>query len=181
MKMQSNKFAQPFMHPVDPVALHIPDYFDIIKNPMDFGTIYQRLISGKISTEAEYVRLMELVFDNALTYNKPQDDVAFMAQELQTYFDKEYTQMKRQASLMEDDGYIITRGRSFKRLNSTESISGSQPMRLYSLRNTSSIGLMDKRPRIELPVDVEPFQWCIVEAVVKYTKQNSEKMYWVVC
>ena len=177
MKMQSNKFAQPFMHPVDPVALHIPDYFDIIKNPMDFGTIYQRLISGKISTEAEYVRLMELVFDNALTYNKPQDDVAFMAQELQTYFDKEYTQMKRQASLMEDDGYIITRGRSFKRLNSTESISGSQPMRLYSLRNTSSIGLMDKRPRIELPVDVEPFQWCIVEAVVKYTKQNSEKMY----
>ena len=75
MKMQSNKYASPFLHPVDPVALNIPDYFDIIKNPMDFGTIYQRLINGQITTEAEYLKLMELVFTNAITYNKPQDDV----------------------------------------------------------------------------------------------------------
>ena len=180
MKMQSNKFASPFLHPVDPVALNIPDYFDIIKNPMDFGTIYQRLINGQITSEAEYVKLMELVFTNAITYNKPQDDVAFMAHELQAYFDKEYTQMKRQASLMEDDGFIITRGRSSTRLNSADSLSSSQPSRLYSLRNSSSIGLVEKRPRVELPVDVEPFQWSVVEAIVKKVKEQYEQFYCLV-
>ena len=29
----------PFAIPVDPVALNIPDYFDVIKQPMDLGTI----------------------------------------------------------------------------------------------------------------------------------------------
>ena len=32
-----------FYQPVDPDACGIPDYLDIIKNPMDFGTIRQRL------------------------------------------------------------------------------------------------------------------------------------------
>lgn len=181
MKMQSNKYASPFLHPVDPVALNIPDYFDIIKNPMDFGTIYQRLINGQITTEAEYLKLMELVFTNAITYNKPQDDVAFMAHELQAYFDKEYTQMKRQASMMQDDGFIITRRRTLKRMNNDDSLSSSQPSRLYSLRNSSSIGLVEKRPRIELPADVEPFQWSVVEAIVKKVKEQYEQFYCAVC
>lgn len=181
MKMQSNKYASPFLHPVDPVALNIPDYFDIIKNPMDFGTIYQRLINGQITTEAEYLKLMELVFTNAITYNKPQDDVAFMAHELQAYFDKEYTQMKRQASMMQDDGFIITRRRTLKRMNNDDSLSSAQPSRLYSLRNSSSIGLVEKRPRIELPADVEPFQWSVVEAIVKKVKEQYEQFYCAVC
>ena len=31
--------AAPFNTPVDPVRLGIPDYFNIIKQPMDFSTI----------------------------------------------------------------------------------------------------------------------------------------------
>ena len=31
--------AHVFHEKVDPVELKIPDYFEIIKNPMDFGTI----------------------------------------------------------------------------------------------------------------------------------------------
>lgn len=31
--------AEIFLKPVDPVELGIPDYFDIVKNPMDFSTI----------------------------------------------------------------------------------------------------------------------------------------------
>lgn len=33
------KDSEIFHKPVDPVLLGIPDYFDIIKNPMDFSTI----------------------------------------------------------------------------------------------------------------------------------------------
>ena len=31
--------AQIFHHPVDPDRLGIPDYFETVKNPIDFGTI----------------------------------------------------------------------------------------------------------------------------------------------
>lgn len=31
--------SYPFREPVDPILLGIPDYFDIIKSPMDLGTI----------------------------------------------------------------------------------------------------------------------------------------------
>ena len=39
--------------PVDPVALQIPTYFDIIKHPMDLGTILHKLARGAYATPAE--------------------------------------------------------------------------------------------------------------------------------
>lgn len=35
--------AQLFHNPVDPDRLGIPDYFEVVKDPIDFGTIKQRL------------------------------------------------------------------------------------------------------------------------------------------
>eukprot|EP00965_Chrysotila_dentata_P157655 5208186-Pleurochrysis_carterae.AAC.2 len=40
--LMSVKIAIPFLQPVDPVALQLPDYFSIIKNPMDLGTAGRR-------------------------------------------------------------------------------------------------------------------------------------------
>ncbi|GAA6038367.1 hypothetical protein JCM8097_007613 [Rhodosporidiobolus ruineniae] len=41
--LKRNKNAPPFLKPVDAVALLIPDYYKIILNPMDLGTIEARL------------------------------------------------------------------------------------------------------------------------------------------
>ncbi|EJK73057.1 hypothetical protein THAOC_05344, partial [Thalassiosira oceanica] len=38
--------AGPFLEPVDPVALNLPDYFDVIKRPMDISTVARRLEEG---------------------------------------------------------------------------------------------------------------------------------------
>ena len=70
---QEDDNADPFLLPVDPVELNIPDYFDIIKHPMDFGTISQKLKAGEIHSKEEFVELVRLVFDNAILYNKPTD------------------------------------------------------------------------------------------------------------
>ncbi len=37
--LMTHKYGWPFNQPVDPVLLCIPDYFDVIKHPMDLGTV----------------------------------------------------------------------------------------------------------------------------------------------
>uniref|UniRef100_A0A7S3G9I0 Bromo domain-containing protein n=1 Tax=Palpitomonas bilix TaxID=652834 RepID=A0A7S3G9I0_9EUKA len=58
-----------FSVPVDPVALGIPQYFDIIKTPMDFSTIERKLGGKEYETVAEFQADVLLTFDNAITFN----------------------------------------------------------------------------------------------------------------
>lgn len=60
----------PFRQPVDPTQLGIPDYFDIVKRPMDLSTIKNKLTSGKYTDPWEYVDDVWLMFDNAWLYNR---------------------------------------------------------------------------------------------------------------
>lgn len=60
----------PFRQPVDPNSLGIPDYFDIVRKPMDLSTIHNKLNQGQYSDPWEYVDDVWLMFDNAWLYNK---------------------------------------------------------------------------------------------------------------
>lgn len=52
--LKKNRSAPPFLRPVDPVALLIPDYLRVVTEPMDIGTIEQKLNStGKAMTQAQ--------------------------------------------------------------------------------------------------------------------------------
>lgn len=51
--LKKNRSAIPFLKPVDPVALLIPDYFRVITQPMDLGTVEAKLnATGKALTAA---------------------------------------------------------------------------------------------------------------------------------
>ena len=153
------------MQPVDPVALQVPDYFTIIKNPMDLGTIRTKLENGEISTEEEYLSLVRLVFDNAILYNKPQDDVAIMANTLSTYFEKEYQQLHRFDSVLDADAStMVTRRRSTKRIGDQLLLSG---LRKYSLRGSGFVDAGHKKNSFDLPGDIEPYQYHALEVVMK--------------
>lgn len=58
-----------FREPVDPMALGIPTYHQIIKEPMDLGTVQRKLDKGEITTPEEFARLVRLIFENAMTFN----------------------------------------------------------------------------------------------------------------
>lgn len=60
----------PFRQPVDPQALGIPDYFDIVKKAMDLSTIKRKLDTGQYMDAWEYVDDVWLMFDNAWLYNR---------------------------------------------------------------------------------------------------------------
>ncbi|VDN57439.1 unnamed protein product [Dracunculus medinensis] len=56
-----------FAQPVDPAE--VPDYYDIIKNPMDLSTMFSKVQSYK--TPEEFVNDFRLIYANAMEYNPP--------------------------------------------------------------------------------------------------------------
>jgi hypothetical protein len=88
-----------FLEPVDPVKLGIPDYFTIIKEPMDFRTIRTNLEKGVYENTESFAEHMRLVFKNALTYNSSKDNpVHISARELSYKFEEKYRIMTSQLS-----------------------------------------------------------------------------------
>jgi hypothetical protein len=79
---------------VDPIALGIPTYFDVIKKPMDFGTIYGKLNAATYRTMDEFTCDMELVFRNALTFNPPDSPVYANTLVLVDLFDRSWLKPK---------------------------------------------------------------------------------------
>jgi hypothetical protein len=79
-------FGWLFRDPVDPVELKIPDYFDIIKNPMDLNLVKKRLNSRYYDSLENAESDVKLVFENAIKYNGEDSDVGQMAlQFLETF------------------------------------------------------------------------------------------------
>lgn len=58
-----------FRNPVDPIRDNAPNYFDIIKHPMDLSTVRKNLDAGVYPTVQAFVQDMRLIFVNAYRYN----------------------------------------------------------------------------------------------------------------
>lgn len=54
---------------MDPVALNIPHYPNVIKHPMDFTTIRTKLSYNAYDSEADFNADMNLIFDNCILFN----------------------------------------------------------------------------------------------------------------
>jgi hypothetical protein len=86
-----------FNDPVDPVKLNIPDYFTIIKEPMDFSSIRKNLEDNFYLGHEQYAEHMRLVFRNAIAYNVRRDNpVHIAARELSDMFEERYRVMVSQ-------------------------------------------------------------------------------------
>jgi hypothetical protein len=90
-----HRFYYIFAQPVDPAALNIPDYFDVVKTPMDLGTVARRVSGGTYGWDK--VHLFEddvrLVFDNCASYNPPGSDAATMGKMVEDEFNKKWIEL----------------------------------------------------------------------------------------
>ena len=57
-----------FNTPVDPVEFGLIDYFDVVKNPMDFTTIRGRIDASIYTDISAFHKDMSLVFSNGYLY-----------------------------------------------------------------------------------------------------------------
>lgn len=84
----SHKYSSPFLEPVDPVALQIPDYFSIVKEPMDMGTVRRKLKGREYKTPAGFVADIKRIWANSFLYNPKTSTIHHMTVEMSDYFDK---------------------------------------------------------------------------------------------
>ncbi|KAL4166455.1 hypothetical protein KRP22_013714 [Phytophthora ramorum] len=70
-----DKNCWPFRKPVRVLFPALsPDYFDIIKTPMDLTTIAEKLNEYEYKMHGEFIRDVRLTFENAMTYNRADKD-----------------------------------------------------------------------------------------------------------
>ncbi|NWZ65125.1 BRDT protein, partial [Acrocephalus arundinaceus] len=98
--MWRHNFSWPFHQPVDAAALNLPDYYTIIKKPMDLGTIKKRLEHNYYTRAAECIEDFKTMFWNCYMYNKPGDDIVFMAEELEKVFMQKIAHMPPEERLV---------------------------------------------------------------------------------
>jgi hypothetical protein len=92
-QLMSHKWAWPFMEPVDAVAMELPDYHEVIKKPMDLGTIRDKMDKKDgqgYQTPEQVAADIRLVFSNAMTYNREGTDVHIMAEALNAKFNERW-------------------------------------------------------------------------------------------
>ena len=85
--------AQIFHNPVDPDRYGIPDYFEIVKDPIDFGTIKQRLNHSQYMGMQEVIEDIQRCFDNCLLYNGEDSPAGARCLVVNNEFKKLYCQL----------------------------------------------------------------------------------------
>ncbi|GMH51267.1 hypothetical protein TrST_g10859 [Triparma strigata] len=90
-------YYKTFSVPIDPIALGIPDYFQVVTDPMDFGTLKKKIASGEVTTHSQCAHNVRLVFSNCFKYNKPNEKtqpILDMARELRKRFETDYSKYR---------------------------------------------------------------------------------------
>ncbi|KAM3346992.1 hypothetical protein ACQJBY_021148 [Aegilops geniculata] len=94
-KLMTQKFSHIFNVPVDVEKLNIPDYNEIIKHPMDLGTIKKKLDSGSYTSPFDFAADVRLTFNNAITYNPRGHAVHDMAIQLNKMFESRWKTVEK--------------------------------------------------------------------------------------
>ncbi|KAH9385750.1 uncharacterized protein NEMAJ01_0646 [Nematocida major] len=86
LKLKKSPHAGPFLYPVDPHRLNIPDYYDKIKHPMDLSTLSKKIETGAYKTPEEFKADVNLMLSNCYTYNQPDTAVYKMGLSLEKLY-----------------------------------------------------------------------------------------------
>ena len=92
-KIMGLNTAIPFLVPVDALKLGIPDYYNIVKTPMDLGTVHDNLMKHKYQKLCDANTDIGLVFSNAMLYNPPMHPIHMTALKLQKLYDMELARL----------------------------------------------------------------------------------------
>ncbi|CAF0868781.1 unnamed protein product [Rotaria sp. Silwood1] len=79
----------PFQTPVD--AKQHPEYYECIKNPMDFSTIKKKMRNNQYTKREEFLHDVELILNNCEYFNEDDSPVGQAGHLLRTFFQSQWT------------------------------------------------------------------------------------------
>ncbi|GMF43025.1 unnamed protein product [Phytophthora fragariaefolia] len=85
---------EPFRERVNWEEWGLYDYLQVVKEPMDLGTIRVKLSKNEYKKPAEFARDMRLVWENCKLYNQDGSDLYLLADELAKKFEDRVKTMK---------------------------------------------------------------------------------------
>ncbi|XP_027763314.1 bromodomain adjacent to zinc finger domain protein 2B isoform X12 [Empidonax traillii] len=90
-ELETHEDAWPFLLPVN--LKLVPGYKKVIKKPMDFSTIRDKLSSGQYPNLEAFSLDVRLVFDNCETFNEDDSDIGRAGHNMRKYFEKKWTEV----------------------------------------------------------------------------------------
>ena len=78
---------------MDAELLGLNDYYDIIKKPMDLGTIKLKMDNREYKNTREFAADIRLIFSNCYKYNPPDHDVVSMAHKVEDLFERRFAKV----------------------------------------------------------------------------------------
>ncbi|KAK6267196.1 hypothetical protein QUC31_018033 [Theobroma cacao] len=130
-RLMGHQYGWVFNQPVDVVKLNIPDYVNVIKQPMDLGTIKKKITSGAYASPMEFHADVRLTFSNAMTYNPPGNDVHIMADTLNKFFEVRWKNIEKKLP--------VTGGQLVQSKAPADNIESSKTMPPAKKRKTTSV------------------------------------------
>ncbi|KAG8559883.1 hypothetical protein GDO81_017480 [Engystomops pustulosus] len=90
-EMETHEDAWPFLLPVN--LKLVPGYKKVIKKPMDFATIREKLSTGQYQNFAAFALDVRLVFNNCETFNEDDSEIGRAGHKMRTHFEKRWTEI----------------------------------------------------------------------------------------
>ncbi|KAM3618818.1 uncharacterized protein V6R79_025157 [Siganus canaliculatus] len=90
MEMEAHADAWPFLEPVNPRL--VPGYRRIVKNPMDFLTMRERLLQGGYCSCEEFAADAQLVFNNCELFNEDTSEVGMAGHAMRRFFESRWAE-----------------------------------------------------------------------------------------
>ncbi|CAF1426806.1 unnamed protein product [Adineta ricciae] len=130
-------FVWPFSKPVDVKTLNLSDYYQIIKKPMDLGTVKRKLENREYAAPDEFAADVRLIFSNCYLYNGPHTDVVAMCKKVEQMFEDKFAKLPDEPPITHTDTDPTT---SSSRNNGLGSSSAVRKRKRHSSKHNSSAG-----------------------------------------
>ncbi|XP_035026723.2 bromodomain adjacent to zinc finger domain protein 2B isoform X16 [Hippoglossus stenolepis] len=95
-ELERHQDAWPFLTPVN--LKSVPGYRKVIKKPMDFSTIREKLVSSQYQNLETFIIDVNLVFDNCEKYNEDNSDIGRAGHNMRKFFEKRWTELLKQTN-----------------------------------------------------------------------------------
>ncbi|XP_051867496.1 bromodomain adjacent to zinc finger domain protein 2B isoform X4 [Pristis pectinata] len=90
-ELETHEDAWPFLLPVN--SKLVPGYRKVIKKPMDFSTIREKLSNGLYPNTEVFAVDARLVFDNCETFNEDESDIGRAGHNMRKFFEKRWAEL----------------------------------------------------------------------------------------